>query len=244
LVVVRLHREALGAGGPRRKRARLELHVVVGELSRRVAVLLVTDHVGEMLDERPATRDVQQLHTAADGEQGEVSRERAVGQGELEAITLRHGLTDLGMRPGAVGGRIDVGASGEDQRVQPTEQLVGRLGGGVIRRQEDREPAGILHRAHVGPGRHRDHLVPGTPPHALERRADTDDRPEHATKVYTAAHSRHEPREAWRGQRASAPITSCHQARAASSLSSASRRRAYRWSCEAPPTARSGPLTA
>src|SRR3954453_18522585 len=45
--------------------ARLELDVVVGELTRSVFVLLVADDVREMLDEIAAQRDVQDLAPAA-----------------------------------------------------------------------------------------------------------------------------------------------------------------------------------
>ena len=42
--------------------------------------------------------------------------------------------------------RIDVRASGQDERVHQVEELVGRLGHDVIGRQQDRHTAGALHR--------------------------------------------------------------------------------------------------
>ena len=104
-----------------------------------------------------------------------------------------------------------------------------------------RRLAEMIAEAHVvqalGERHHRDGLVPRTPFRALQRGADSDDGATHALKGTHGGPLLHH-------HRASAPITSCHHARAASSLSSASRRRAWRWTCEAPPTASSGPVTA
>ena len=51
---------------------------MVGELSRRVTVILVADLFRDVLDERSAAGHVQHLHPPADREQRELSLERAV----------------------------------------------------------------------------------------------------------------------------------------------------------------------
>ena len=119
LVVVRLR--ARGRSRPRRARraSRGAADVVVGvvERARRAAVVLVADGVGQVLDQRPAARDVHHLHAAADAEQRQVALERAARQRELERVALGHRPGRLRMRLGAVGGRVDVGAAGEQQAV-------------------------------------------------------------------------------------------------------------------------------
>ncbi len=44
--------------------------------------------VGEMLDERAAACDVEQLHPAADAQHRHVALERPPGEGELEPVAL------------------------------------------------------------------------------------------------------------------------------------------------------------
>ena len=69
-------------------RARLERHVVVGVLTRRVLVLVVAEEVRKMLDEVAAEADVQHLAPAADGQQGHVALERLVQERQLGAVAL------------------------------------------------------------------------------------------------------------------------------------------------------------
>ena len=81
------------AGGPRGERTRLEPDVVVGvlEAAGMAPVLLVADDVGQVLGERAAERDVDQLHPAADPEHRHVALDRAARQRDLGAVALGHG---------------------------------------------------------------------------------------------------------------------------------------------------------
>src|SRR4051794_41940280 len=71
--------------GARGERARLEPDVVVGvvEGAERAAVVGVADVVGQVLHERPAEGDVDQLHAAADAEDRQGAPPRAAGEGGL-----------------------------------------------------------------------------------------------------------------------------------------------------------------
>ena len=69
-----------------------------------------------------------------------------MGQGQLEAVALGPGVPVSACGRGAVGGRVDVGAARQHQAVEQVEHLVGRLGGGVVGRQQQRHAAGALHR--------------------------------------------------------------------------------------------------
>ena len=83
---------------------------------------------------------------AADPEHRHVALQRPPRQRELEAVALGPGAPRLGVRLGAVAGGVDVGAAGEQQRVDPVEQEVGVVDRGLVGRQHDRQPAGPLHR--------------------------------------------------------------------------------------------------
>ena len=76
-------------------------------------MVLVAEVVRQVLDERAAAGDVHDLHAAADAEERQVALERARGQRELEGVPLGHGAGRLGMRLGAVGGRVQVGPAGQ-----------------------------------------------------------------------------------------------------------------------------------
>ena len=123
---------------------------MVREAARRVPVRLAPDPLGQVLLDRPARRHVQHLHAAADAEQRQVALERPVPERELEAVPLRTRSAGLRVRPRAVRAGIDVGAAGEDEAVEEVEQLVGRLGRGVVGREQQRDPAGALHGQRVG----------------------------------------------------------------------------------------------
>ena len=62
-------------------------------------------------------------------------------------VALGPGPLRLRVRLGAVAGRVDVGAAGEHQRVDPVEQQVGVVDRRLVGRQHERQPAGALHRA-------------------------------------------------------------------------------------------------
>ena len=68
LVVVALDRDRLVAGGDGGEAVRLDVDAVVGEAAAGAAVDVVLEPVGQVLLERAAVGDVDDLHAAADAE--------------------------------------------------------------------------------------------------------------------------------------------------------------------------------
>src|SRR5690349_8725248 len=78
LVMVRFDRDLHRTGGVRRERAGNEADVVVAERAWCVPVAIRACRPWDVLVEGPAAGDVQQLHPAADPEQGNLTLQRAV----------------------------------------------------------------------------------------------------------------------------------------------------------------------
>ena len=165
---------------PRRLRARraspAQAHVVVGAVERaaRAPVVVVAEALGQMLVERPAERDVHQLHAAADAEHREVALDRAARERDLERVALRH-------RPfvsGWAARRSSAGSmSAPPTRISPSSRSRTSSGSPASAgpATHQRQPAGALDRVEVLRGEQRGLLVPHAPPGALERGADADD---------------------------------------------------------------------
>ena len=92
--------------------------------AQRVAVVLVADDVGHVLDQRAAGGDVHHLHAAADAEQRQVALERAAAERHLEGVAL--------------GVLADVDAAGEHEAVDAVQHLVGMLGRDGVRGEQQR----------------------------------------------------------------------------------------------------------
>ena len=136
----------------------------------------MADCLRHVLVEGAAAGDVEDLHPAADAEQRHVALDRAARQGQLEAVAFGPDAPGLGVRLGPVARRVDIGAAGEDQRVEQVEHPVGLGLGGGVGRQQDRGPTRTLDRGRVGARRQLHRLLPHSPAGALERRADPDRR--------------------------------------------------------------------
>jgi hypothetical protein len=106
-----------GGSGRERSRAQKDIVVRVVEATEVAAVLLVADVLGEVLMQRAAERDVQQLHAAADTEHRHVAGDGGARERDLGAITLGYGLAGrcVARLPVLVG--ADVSPAGEYQRV-------------------------------------------------------------------------------------------------------------------------------
>ncbi len=112
----------------------------------------MAEPVGQMLVERPAAGDVEDLHPAADAEQRDATLQRASRQRDLEAVAVRIGPDGLRMRLGAVALGIDVGAASQDQRVDAIEELVRILRGTAVGWQHRDHPARAVDCPRVGEG--------------------------------------------------------------------------------------------
>ena len=177
LVVVGARRNPFGTHHERRQRTRLQAHVVVGELTGGVHVQV---GVGEMLFERAAAGDVQELHSAADPEHGHVALQRPPRHADLESVALGLVALRAPIGLGAIGGGVEVRAPREYERVEEVEQLVRRFGAGLVGRQDHRDRAGVADAERVGAlGDVRLDAPPGHPVRGLERCADPDHRSAH-----------------------------------------------------------------
>src|SRR5207302_1046619 len=102
----------------------------------------------EVLIQRPAQRDVQDLDAATDGEDREPASLRAGDERQLDGIAAGVGLAELGVRDRTIAGRLDVLPTGEHQPLDPVER--GARGVGLEdRRHEERNQAGAREGADV-----------------------------------------------------------------------------------------------
>ena len=108
----------------------VSIDVVLGafEGAEHAAVLVVAERSGRCWTSVPPQRDVDQLHPAADAEHRQVALDRRARERDFEAVALGHRVDRLRVGARAVGGRVDVGAAGEDQPVEQREHLGGLLG--------------------------------------------------------------------------------------------------------------------
>jgi hypothetical protein len=130
--------------------ARLHAHGVhrLGVAVRGPAVRhVVARVVGQVLVERAAVHHVQELHPAADRQQRQPARLGLAHDRGLEAVHLRPGRPELGVRLGAVHRRVDVGPARDHDAVEARDQLRHHLAG--LRRHHHRHAAGAGHGPHV-----------------------------------------------------------------------------------------------
>jgi hypothetical protein len=134
-------------------------------------VTVVPDELGKVLYEVATECDVQDLATAAHGEDGHVPLEGGTKQCELGGVSFRVDPTRLVVSLRAVRIRIDVTASREHEAVENGQRL---LEASVRRRDHDGAAACVLDRAYIG-GRHEHGVhVPGAPRDRLVVRGDSD----------------------------------------------------------------------
>ena len=100
--------------------------------------------------EGSAASHVQDLHAAADPEDRELATVGGPDQRELDRVDSRLGRAELGVGLGAVGARLNVGATGQAHAVDPVEQRVDRVG--PEQRHDHRNAAGALDRLGIQRG--------------------------------------------------------------------------------------------
>jgi hypothetical protein len=122
---------------------------VTAEPAVRPGVLLVPDHLRQVLVQGAAPDHVEQLDAPADGQQRHLAGQRRDEQSQLPAVPLVVGRAGLRVRAGPVPGRVHVTAAGHDQPVQVGHGR-GRLGRVAAGGQQHRPPAAAAHRVHVG----------------------------------------------------------------------------------------------
>jgi hypothetical protein len=139
--------------------------------------------VGEVLHEGAAAGDVEQLHPAADAEHRQVAIQRRLGEGDLEPVPLDSRVLRQRIALRAVGGRVEIGAAGQQQAVQQIDEFAGLDCGCVARREQQGQAAGAIDSLRVGALRDVDFdLLPRRPPGAFHHRADPDNRAAHQSR--------------------------------------------------------------
>jgi dihydrofolate synthase/folylpolyglutamate synthase len=109
--------------------------------------------IGNVLMQRAAGRDREELHPAADAERRDPAVERGSRQGEVEGVALGIEQLERGVGRLAVSGGIHVGAAHQHEAVEQVE--IGRdgvvVGAGRRRecRQQQRQAAGAAHAARI-----------------------------------------------------------------------------------------------
>ena len=127
LMVVGVHAQLPLGDDAREQRVGLHLDRVRGPLLREV--LEVPDHLlrrlgREVLEERPARGDVQELLAAADSEDRHVLLERALREVELGLVADRIDLLEQPVGLFAVVHRVDVHAARKQQPVERPEVVL------------------------------------------------------------------------------------------------------------------------
>ena len=91
------------------------------EAARHAPVVLVAEHARQVLDQRPALRDVHHLHAPADPQERDVALDRPPRERDLEVVALGDRVHRLRRALLAVEARVDVGAAREQQPVDEIE---------------------------------------------------------------------------------------------------------------------------
>ena len=112
-----------------------------------LAMLDLAVEVRQVLVQRPPEGHVEHLHAAADAEHGHPQPDGGARQLELEAVELRLGRAQLGVRQRAVGGWMEVGAPGEHDGVEVPQQGADRVG--RHRGEDDGHATGRANRVQV-----------------------------------------------------------------------------------------------
>ena len=165
----------------RQPRALPDLDGMNRELARHLLVDVAPHRLREVLDEIPASRDVQELEAAADRQRRQVALERRDQERQLARVTPRLGRVRLGMGVGAVARGIDVRPAGEHDAVEDGECLLHPVLAG---REKNGAPARPLDGIDVVEWDQRSRELPDAPARVLRVRGDADERP-HASSVST-----------------------------------------------------------
>ena len=134
---------------------------------------LVTDLLGQMLDQVAAAKHVQELKATADGERRQITLERGLEKPQLACIATVLGRVGRRMPLGAVARGVDVDPAREHDPVEHVERLLDRV---LARRHDERPTPGLLDGLDVVERHERGRQIPGAPPRRLRVGGDADDR--------------------------------------------------------------------
>ena len=148
----------------------------------RVALLVVgvAEHVGQVLVQRPAQRDVEYLGAAADAQHRHAAPHGTAKQCEFPRVpraVVGDGLVGGRVRLLAITGGIDVAPTGDDQAIQAVKNTVGDVGVDGLRRQQYRDPPGEIDPFEVDGGQKTGAHIPDPGLRLLQICGEPDHRP-------------------------------------------------------------------
>jgi NAD(P)-dependent dehydrogenase (short-subunit alcohol dehydrogenase family) len=141
-------------------------------------VPVVSDAVGEMLDETAPQEDVQNLHAPTDGQHRQIGIEGSGQQSDFTLVPLSVHPRRGRIRIGPVTGRVHISPAHENQGIENgDDSSSGRTGAAraVTRGQEQRPTAHGGHAIDVGRRKHGRWPPPRTPRRLLTVRGDPDE---------------------------------------------------------------------
>ena len=169
LVMVRLDRGPLGAGGARRERVRARSSTSWSPNTP--GVCRCVSEAVDVLLERAAAGDVQHLHPAADPEHRHVALQRAARQRGLEAVAVgvrAASSPDAGRRRSSPGRRRSRPPGSEPSSM--SSSCVGVVGDRVVGREHQGDRARALDRQRVVARREQHKRLPRAPARASRSR--------------------------------------------------------------------------
>ena len=158
-----------------------QIDVVVGTIEGawHAQVFVMSEALGQMLQQRAAVGHVDQLHATTDAEHGQFALDRGPHQRDLETIALGDGVERLWMRLRPVACRVDVRAAGHHETVEQVERFLGLCEQELVGRQHHDERPGALHSLDIAAREQNGLLVPHAPTSPLQCRAYADHRSAH-----------------------------------------------------------------
>ena len=139
-----------------------------------LVVPVVADHVGKVLHEGSTPIDVEHLEAAADAEERQPVVDRGGEQGVFPRIAKRVCRVGLLVPLGPVPLGCDVATAGDDESVEPRDDLVGDVGIDRLGRQQHGDPAGVGDRGEVHLGQEGRAHIPDAGLRLLQIGGQTD----------------------------------------------------------------------
>ena len=157
--------------------ARHRAHRQPGEHPVARTMSVVAKHVRQVLVQRAAERDIEDLRAPTDAQHRQPPGQRALQQRELPTIAGSAGLVGRRMRLLAVGDGVQVVAAGNHQGVQAVQNGMDDVGVHRLRRQQHRDTTGHRHALEVVRRQITRWDVPNPGLHLLQIGGQTYDRP-------------------------------------------------------------------
>jgi hypothetical protein len=161
------------------------MDTMVAESARPRPMPVMADHLWKMLMKAAAVGDIDELRTATDSNNRQLSAERGSQDRQLTMITLGLDAGGLGMRPAAIHRWIDIVAPADHEPVEPGHSLLGMP---IVGWQQDWPPPRSRDCSQVDSGQQGRRLPPHTPARIpLDTNRHADQRPRQSQPPGTEA---------------------------------------------------------